>query len=160
MKTLAFCILAIILISCKGETGPTGPQWNANVKTRVYNIQASDYSLNSGIYTTQKNCDLITQDIVSTGTVLVYHKMTDTWFQYPMTLTYDFTKGYTYSFYFAYALNQISFLVIDSSPYTSSLPNGAIGSFKVIVISGNLGMIKYIDKSNYENVKSALNLTD
>jgi hypothetical protein len=165
MKVLAICILAVIMIGCKGETGstgPTGPQGNANVKTANYIIYPGDYHLTSGIYICQKVCELITTEIVNYGAVLVYRSSVsdNTYMQYPLTLTYDYNKDYKYTFLFSYFKGYINFMVEDSNPNSSTLPNGATGYFKVIVITGNPGLLKYIDKSDYGAVKTALNLMD
>ena len=162
MKVLAICILAVIMIGCKGETGPTGPQGNANVKSRLYSIWQTNYTLKSGIFISTNVCDIITHDIIQSGAVLVYNTnfTSNVTLPYPYTFTYDDSRGYTFSYIYSFQEGYINFMFIDSNPNSNTIDDSAIGHFRVIAISGNTSILKYIDKSDYGAVKTALNITD
>lgn len=131
-----------------GATGAQGVQGNANVHSITLTNQSwiksgSDYEINA-------NVPLITQSIVNTGAVSVFISFDGgtNWTGTPITLT---NGSQTVTITFIYGLSKIS---IGALGYTSA-PNPV--TLKVVAIEG-AQFPKWIDKSDYTQVKSYYNL--
>jgi hypothetical protein len=147
----------ISLFGCKGDTGPTGPTGNANVRSIqvvVYDVFWTDAS--TGVIYYNENTKLITSDIASHGTVLVYYLLNNGgWAPLPNGFVND--NEQTYGVNFVYTTGLVEF--IESSSTISNDGLKITQTFKVVVVDGTASLAK-IDVQNYEEVKKAFNLED
>jgi hypothetical protein len=145
-------IVASVLISCKkGDTGPQGPDGNANVYGS-YNI-----TLNSGDWVsfgTYYYADItvpnISQAIVDRGVVMVYEQAIPVWNALPYTwgnlsISYDFGLNIVHIFY-------------ENTDGTQTQIPGT-RTFRIVCISAlNAKAHSNVDWKNYTEVKKTFNL--
>jgi len=161
----------VLLTSCKGDQGPAGPpgqDGNANVQSATIETRFSDWDWSD----TEKNWAIsfdwnaISLDMVDYGALLVYleNPRSDlyAWHQLPMTLvitdSYSAvleTSYYDYGFTIFWTNSDLQKHKDVLQSYYDEEPM----MFKVVLIAANYyAAHPEIDYSNYEEVKTALNL--
>ena len=129
-----------LITSCtkEGPAGPAGPAGNANVKTMEISIYSYEWSGNSTDgYDVDKECSIITEDIVKNGSVNVFLEIAE---NYWLAIPY---QGLVYG----YKENTLSL-------YTSGSPSSTY-KFKVVAIAGN--MVSKSNKINFKNYNELKN---
>lgn len=156
MKNLKFLLMAalfaVAFTSCKkGDTGPAGQDGNANVQTHIsYNTV---YNQSGTSWTSTIFVQDITQDIVDYGAVLVYGKLEDSYFAFPMT--FPRTENYATTYNYTYEMGIVRLEVTDTDMVLPDYPE--FTQIKVVTIAGN-GLIQGVDYTDYEQVKEAYHL--
>jgi hypothetical protein len=160
--------LGLVIAGCKGDTGPAGPQGNANVKVRTYSVSSSQWVNSTSTTPYEYYVDLtdqdITQSIINNGAVLVYiENSSGGWYPLP-SIGYAQSNGgadLEYKLSPVYSLSTVTVLYyIVSNPNYWIPANPGAQTFKVIVIAGSLQSSANINWNNYEEVKKAFNLHD
>ncbi len=171
-------------IALQFPAGPAGPEGNANVKTDVFTVAASDWLWNSQyIYETSAGSyteyftryyvrmnNTVTQDVLNNGMVLVYFTPSpvnnpNQWA--PLPYQFDSSFGYTFNYVYVTAVGQVTihYFFIQTDP-TATLPtlstyNDETRQFKIVTVTGTTGnflVLHHINLNNYEEVSRVTGL--
>jgi hypothetical protein len=161
---MKYYILAIVLsmfvfLSCTGPTGPQGNPGVANVYVVKYTINYSNWAINTATYSAECQIPVpeITQYVVNAGFTLAYYMGSDGYWY-----LWDGSEGYDV---FRHTIKS-GWLYLETYNTNLQPVSGIINNsllIKIIIIEGTPLAIKLhynIDYSNYESVKSALNIKD
>ena len=175
MKKILFAIcisvsFGLVLTSCKGDRGPTGPQGNANVRALTFDVVSSDWQYQTNpqyqYYVNLTEPD-ISQDILDNGMVIVYlSNGNNGWQAIPVTgYIQGSSGGSTYNLEYKYSpvygLTQVTvWYYIVTNPTAWIPPNPGSQTFKVVVVAGSLTSGSKVNWNNYDEVKKAFNLPD
>ncbi|MGA2624940.1 MAG: hypothetical protein ABSF91_13860 [Bacteroidota bacterium] len=173
---LMACILisfAVIILGCKaekGDSGPTGPQGNANVKSKTVAVTSSNwvYSTSPNEFAVNITDGDITQDIVDHGMVLVYMSNgSGAWIPLPIIgYTTGTSGGNTYDLEYklspVYGLSGVTiWYYVVTDPFVWIPANPGSQTFKIITVASLAkASVAQVDLNNYEKVKNALHLED
>lgn len=167
VKTLLLSTILVVMFNgCAkdGETGPQGPQGNANVTSLTLIIPSSGWvhlgtsGQPSDMYEVVSSASNITNDIVTKGTVSVFASSDNGAHWTALPFTFHGTN-YSESWSFSYGLNQIVIDIQDSDHLTVA-PSGTV-QFKVVATaSSNRIKNPNVNWNDYYSVKSTYNLAD
>ena len=152
--TLALLMLTLVLNSCtkKGDTGPQGPQGNANVHGGSATVNFT-WDAGNGYGIADMTDDDITQNIVDYGAVAVFRSNgSGGWISLPYT---DYTTtGLSFSYYFVYTLNAVRIYYSQADLGNSAMPTSA--TFKVVAIAASQKQANpNTNWNNYDEVMAA-----
>lgn len=176
IKLLAVSLsILIVLSSCGGSMGPTGPAGKdassdlySNIFTTEFTIQPRDWvkdGSQSNKWTYKKSIPIITSKVELEGFVLIYMKAQNaqTWIALPYTYLDRDTKGNFFSTELSswWGVGQVEVQLTDTHPTTPMALDYSIDIKVVSVrdVAPNL-MPSKKDYSNYEQTKKILNLKD
>jgi len=156
LTTIIVMMLALAVTSCtkKGDTGPQGPQGNANVKGGTATVNFT-WNASTSYGTADMTDDDITQSIVDNGAVLVFMSNgSGGWIALPYT---DYsTTGVSISYYFVYSLNTVRIYYSQSDLANTYLP--ASKTFKVVAVApAQKQAHANTDWKNYDEVMTLVN---
>jgi len=155
--------------SCKvegpeGKPGKDGVDGNANVKTQIITVTPSNWNGDEYLYEAQKQCSIITADIVSSGAVLCYlQEENNTYVPLPFTFTGWYLNQqeepvfYNTNRLFLYSPGVISFLLQDDDAMTPVPEDNYV--FKVVTIASS-ELVAGVNTLDYKEVARALQLED
>ncbi len=170
-KSFLFFVSLLVTLGCEGPEGPTGPKGkdgNANVHSSVWQVTSTSswtYNSSNFSYIVSISDDIITQDIVDNGVVLVYmqNNVYTDWTLLPVTHFVSPSSTYFRRFFAVSDVGNVNVYVQDSDLTQPVNPVTAYGThyFKVVAIA-SLG--KYskedFDWNNYKDVAKKLHLED
>lgn len=169
LPCLVTLVVTLGVISCKVE-GPQGPEGqqgadgNANVKTQLITVTPANWMGEGYFIQAQKQCPIITAEIVNSGAVLCYMRDgTNSYIPLPYTFTnwYEDETGrvilYNSHSLFVYSPGAINFIFQDDDAMTQAPAANII--FKVVAIASS-EVVANLNTNNYEEVARALNLKD
>ena len=152
--TIGFIVLSMIFLSSceKGVQGDQGEPGNANVKTTIVTITASEWS-GTSIVEAERNLNIITTDIAEFGAVFVYMKIGDKMYK-PLPYTWP-AGANTVIYRYKTAPNLIKFEIYSEGTTTTPTSDRV---FKVVAMEAseynyakqNMG----VDFNNYQQVES------
>jgi len=156
--TFSICVILIIGCAKDGETGPQGPQGNANVVSVTKNVASNDWIMSDPIYYVDLTASNISQDILNGGTIQVFMESTTeigVWLNLPWVQTYS---SYFSTFNFNYSLGSVRVSKYDSDNTQTSNPG--VRSFKIVAIAGSARHANpNVDWTNYSEIESTFYLT-
>lgn len=151
---------AFFLLACKKEEGPVGPQGptgNANVKSQIITVLASEWENEGPTYSFITSCDVITEEIAESGAVMCYQKRDDIYTALPISGIFEGDTVTTH-IGFEHKVNEIYFFVQAAEGNT---PAPGKRTFKVVAIeSSAIAANPGMDINNYEEVKETLDLVE
>ena len=153
--------MAIMITSCKkGDTGPQGPEGNANVKSGIYEVSNWTRYTSSDVTTRFVDIDVpgVTTDIANYGAVLVYYsgQQITSWTALPYLFPSG-TNNISYGFLYHYAPGVVEIEYYASDGSDPGDP-GTV-EFQIVVIEGGpLKANPKTDLNNYEEVRKTFNL--
>ena len=142
ISRLLLLVPFLLLIGCAkdGETGPSGKNGingtngtngNTNVHTSIIQVPTSSWTIVSSSELSASILDTnITQSIVDSGTVLLYIKISDSWYTLPYAQT--ITSTTTYDWAFGYKTDTLIIRTFNRNGIYSTFPSPKI--FKVTSI--------------------------
>ena len=125
-------LYGMLLSGCKKETGPQGPEGNANVHATIHVVQPTDWDVHATYLLKLLVDSNITQDIIDKGSVEMFVQFGTQW--YPLPYSYHNT-GYFGTYTGSYSKNQVRVEYERSDEQQPAVPLTAI-SFKVVAIGG------------------------
>lgn len=143
----------------KGETGASGVNGNANVKSTTFTVFASDWQTATGSFPplfVNRTEPLITADIANSGAVMLYMQSTSStqWQALPYTFP---TSSSSTMYRFWHSENTLQINIYEES----GTPTAATRTFKMVVMSSSARLANpNIDYTDYEQVKATFNLED
>ncbi len=170
MKKVKALLLSTIIVvmfnGCAkdGETGPQGPQGNANVSSLNLVFVSTNWvhigtaGQPDDMYQLTTAASIITSDIVNKGSVLVYVSSDGGTHYTALPFTF-YGSNYSESWTFSYSANELVLNVQDSDHLTP-VPNAVLDVKIITTASSNKIKNPNVDWNNYDEVKSALNLMD
>ncbi len=170
LLSCGFTLMVILGVSsCKVE-GPQGPagqdgaDGNANVKTQLITVTPANWVGDEYIYQAQKQCSIITAEIVNSGAVLCYMQTgNNVYAAMPFTYTgsEELSDG-SYNLYDSHSFYEYSpgviFFYLQDNDARTPRPTGNI-QFKVITIASS-EVVAGLNTANYNEVATALGLKD
>lgn len=168
MKLNQILILAFstfFVLACKKDEGPVGPQGpqgetgNANVQSQMITVLPAEWNDEGTWYSTIKPCNIITEDIASTGVVMAYQLSTNGEIYTALPVSAQFVGDtFTTNVGFEHEINEIYFFIQAEGVNT---PAPGERTYKVVTIaSSGLAANPGLDIYNYEEVKQAFDLVD
>ena len=153
-----------MIFSCtkevEGPQGPQGPQGQAGpgASSTTFNVPANAWQGDGdGYYVTITNVNILTQDIVNNGAVLLYWNIDGEWVPLPAS----FVGGsWTTHMFFTFSVGEIYLEFQDDDGFTPN-PGSEYGTttFRVVAIAASgLAENPNLDKTNYEEVIKTFNL--
>jgi len=162
---LIFAFSAFLLIACKKEEGPVGPQGlqgetgNANVQSQIITVLPSDWDDEGTWYSAIMPCDLITQEIQESGAVMAYQRGLDPSVYTALPVSAVFI-GDTVTTHvgFEHTVNEVYFFIQAAEGVT---PQPGERTYKVVAIESS-GLIANPDVNlyDYEEVKKTFDLAE
>lgn len=165
MKKVNLILLSILMfgltISCSKEVeGPQGPQGPAGpgASSTTFNVPGNAWQGDGdGYFVTVTNINILTQDIVNNGAVLLYWNIDGVWVPLPTS----FVEGsWTTHMFFSFSVSEIELVFQDDDGFTPN-PGAEFGTttFRVVAIpASGLAENPDLDKTNYEEVIKIFNL--
>ena len=165
MKTIKTTVLltlitsVFLLFSCAkdgkdGLPGPAGANGNANVKSQTFTIYSWDWTTSGNMKYVDINSNLITTDIVNSGSVLIYMKFAGFWQALPFT----YPQGTTSQLFRYYYSNNFVQIQVTQETGVPSLPDF---EFKLVVISSSARLSNpQMNFTDYYQVKDVFHLKD
>lgn len=157
------CFISYLMLAagCKGEkgdVGPAGPTGNANVHSIQFTVGTADWKVPnvSGLVYYTKTSPLITADVVSGGTVLLYYQFSSNiWTSLPEDFVTNTNQPYSIRYVHGLSggIGALEIYLFSSN----SIKFDAI--FKAVIIDGTLDLSK-VNIHNYNDVREHLNLSD
>jgi hypothetical protein len=129
-KVILIGIFVYLLQSC---SNPAEPQ--AQISSVDFYINSTDYLLSQpGYFSTTKDCDLITEEVMKTGAVSVYYKPInqDYYLMLPQTVS---IQGYIYNWNYSIRAGKIQFFTMTTNINDKSVPSGSTGTFHVVIFT-------------------------
>ncbi len=153
----ATAVLALIVLftgcakdGADGPAGPAGPQGNANVRSETFSVSPGDWSTMSGGYAVNRSTSIVTNEIVSTGSLLAYFKAgsANQWIALPFS-------GGGLSIAYQYGPGQVQIEYYSGSPITQ------VTEWKIVAIASS-GMIvdSGVNVHDYEAVRAHFDLEE